>query len=302
MALVIAVTLSAAGAGVVVARRWAGATRLAEVGLSATLWVILPTVTFFNVARFHYTGEVGAGIAFAYVGLATALGLAYLLARRLDLHGPRRGAFLCACFVTNTGFLGLPFTAALLGFDDLPEAITYDVLVSAPSLLLVAFSIGAFYRHERHAEAAALRTFLSRNPALYAAVAGLLAPDALAPNWAVDASRALVVLMAPLGFFALGVFASGAPSRDFRFPPALTLPVALASAIKLAVPVGVLAACAWLIHGVPDAYLVQAAMPTGLNSLLLVSAYSLDRELIAGAIVYTTAVVLAWGAVAATLF
>ena len=107
MALVIAVTLSAAGAGVAVARRWGGATQLAEMGLSATLWVILPTVTFFNVARFHYTGEVGAGIAFAYLGLAVALGLAYLLARRLDLHGPRRGAFLCACFVTNTGFLGL---------------------------------------------------------------------------------------------------------------------------------------------------------------------------------------------------
>ena len=301
MAAVIAVTLSAAGAGVAVARRTASATRLAELGLSATLWVILPIVTFFNVARFDYTGEVGAGIAFAYAGLGAALGLAYLLARQLDLHGPLRGAFLCACFVSNTGFLGLPFTAALLGYDDLPAAITYDVLVSAPSLLLVGFSIGAFYRHERHAEAVGVRAFLSRNPALYAAVAGLLAPDALAPDWALDASRALVVLMAPIGFFALGVFASGAYERDFRFPPALTLPVALASAIKLIVPVSVLAACAALVHDVPDAYLVQAAMPTGLNSLLLVAAYSLDRRLLAGAIVYTTAVVLAWGAVAAAL-
>jgi malate permease and related proteins len=301
MAAVIAVTLTAAGAGVAVARRRQSATRLAELGLSATLWVILPIVTFFNIARFDYTGEVGAGIGFAYVGLGTAIGLAYLLARRLDLHGPQRGAFICAAFVSNTGFLGLPFTAALLGYDDLPAAITYDVLVSAPSLLLVAFSIGAYYRHERHAEAAGLRAFLSKNPALYAAVAGLLAPDALAPDWALDGSRVLVVLMAPIGFFALGVFASGAYERDFRFPPPLTQPVALASAIKLTVPVAVLAACAALIHSVPDAYFVQAAMPTGLNSLLLVAAYSLDRRLLAGAIVYTTAVVLAWGAVAAAL-
>ena len=53
-----------------------------------------------------------------------------------------------------------------------------------------------------------MRAFLTRNPALYALVAGLLAPDALAPSWAVDASNVLVVAMAPLGFFALGVYAT----------------------------------------------------------------------------------------------
>jgi hypothetical protein len=42
-------------------------------------------------------------------------------------------------------------------------------------------------------------------------------------------------------------------------------------------------------------------MSTGLNTLLLVSAYQLDREMISGAIVYTTAVVLSWGAVAASV-
>jgi hypothetical protein len=64
------------------------------------------------------------------------------------------------------------------------------------------------------------------------------------------------------------------------------------------VPVAVVAACAALIHDVPDAFLVQAAMPTGLNLLLLVAAYSLDRMIIAGAIVYSTAAVLVWGIVA----
>ena len=37
---------------------------------------------------------------------------------------------------------------------------------------------------------------------------GLLAPDTLAPSWAVDASNVLVVALAPLGFFALGVYAN----------------------------------------------------------------------------------------------
>ena len=69
--------------------------------------------------------------------------------------------------------------------------------------------------------------------------------------------------------------------------------------MKLTVPVAVVAACATLIHDVPDAFLVQAAMPTGLNSLLLVAAYSLDRAIISGAIVYSTAIVVVWGLVAA---
>jgi malate permease and related proteins len=299
---VVAVTLTAAGAGIVALRRWGPrATRAAELGLSANLWLILPIVTFFNAARFKYSAEVGVGIVFAYGGLAMSLALAYVLARRLGLEDHTRGAFLCASFVTNTGFLGLPFTAALLGYDDLPEAIAYDLAVSAPSLLVVAFAIGAYYRHEHHVAERGVRAFLTRNPALYAALAGLVVPDSLAPDVAVDASRALVVLMAPIGFFALGVFASQGDGERFRFPPRLTTPVLVVSILKLCVPVSVVAICAELVHPVPDAYLVQAAMPTGLNTLLLVSAYRLDREITAGAIVYTTAVVLVWGLIAAAV-
>jgi predicted permease len=302
MAVVVAIIVAAAGSGVIAARRWPATARAAELGLAANLWTILPLVTFFNFARFRFTPEVGAGIGFAYLGLAASLALAYLLARGpLALDGHTRGAFLCASFVSNTGFLGLPFTAALLGYDDLPEAITYDVLVSSPALLVVAFSIGAHYRRERHGAERGVLAFLTRNPALYAALAGLAAPDALAPGWAVDASRVLVVLMAPIGFFALGVFASQAALPKRSFPPRASAAVAAVSALKLCVPVAVVFACARLVHDVPDAYLVQAAMPTGINTLLLISAYSLDRALIAGAIVYTTSAVLGWGLVAAAV-
>jgi predicted permease len=104
--------------------------------------------------------------------------------------------------------------------------------------------------------------------------------------------------LAPLGFFALGVYAT---ANGTRFPPPLTMPIAVATLVKLTVPVAVVAACAALIHDVPDAFLVQAAMPTGLNSLLLVAAYSLDRAIISGAIVYSTLAVLAWGLVASAV-
>jgi predicted permease len=297
---VAAVILAGTGAGVAAARRRSDATAIADRMLWVSLWIILPPVTFFNFARFEPSAEVGAGLVFAYLGLSVALVVAWLLARgALRLEGHTRGAFMCAAFHANTGFLGLPFTAALLGRDALPEAITYDQLVSTPWLLVVAFSIGA--AHSPHDVESRLGAFLTRNPALFAMGLGLLAPDSLAPGWAVDASNVLVVGLAPLGFFALGVYATAGAGDGIRFPPSLTAPVVTAVAVKLTVPVGVVAGCAALIHDVPDAFLVQAAMPTGLNALLLVAAYSLDRAIIAGAIVYTTIAVMAWGLVASAV-
>src|SRR5262245_56725211 len=297
---VAAVIMAGSGAGALAVRRRADAKAIADATLWVSLWLILPVVTFFNFAHFEPAADIAWGIAFAYLGLATALGIAFLLARGpLGLFGHTRGAFMCAAFHANTGFLGLPFTATLLGTDALPEAITYDQLVSTPWLLVVAFAIGAAHRHERHAAEGGARAFLLRNPALYAMVAGLLAPDSLAPDWAVDASNVLVVSLAPLGFFALGVYARADADT---FPPPFTPPVAAAALVKLTVPVAVVAGCGALIHDVPDAFIVQAAMPTGLNSLLLVAAYSLDRAIIAGAIVYSTAVVLTWGLAASAFW
>jgi len=297
---VAAVIGAGTAAGVFAARRRTDATAIADRLLWVSLWVILPPVTFFNFARFDPSADVGAGLVFAYLGLATALAVAWLLARGpLRLEGHTRGAFMCAAFHANTGFLGLPFTAALLGRDALPEAITYDQLVSTPWLLVVAFSIGA--AHTEDARAGRMHAFLRRNPALFAMVLGLLAPDSLAPGWAVDASNVLVVALAPLGFFALGVYATATAGEGAHFPPALSNPVVAAALVKLTVPLAVVAGCAALIHDVPDAFLVQAAMPTGLNALLLVAAYSLDRAIITGAIVYTTLAVMAWGLVAAAV-
>ena len=297
MLAVAAVIVAATAAGVLAARRRPNATALADRMLWVSLWVILPPVVFFNFARFDPSADVGAGLVFAYLGLGAALVVAWLLARGpLHLEGHTRGAFICAAFHGNSGFLGLPFTVALLGRDALPAAITYDQLVSTPWLLLVAFSVGAAHTEE---EGRRLLTFLTRNPALYAMALGLLAPDALAPEWAVDASNVLVVVLAPLGFFALGVYASTSGGERERFPPQLTAPVVAAVLVKLTIPVAVVAGCAALIHDVPDAFIVQAAMPTGLNALLLVTAYSLDRAIIAGAIVYSTLAVMTWGLAAA---
>ena len=81
----------------------------------------------------------------------------------------------------------------------------YDVLVTGPSLLLGAFAVGAaFGTKAGEAPRDRVRAFFTRNPPLYAAIAGLLAPSALAPQVLVDASQALIVAILPIGFFAVG--------------------------------------------------------------------------------------------------
>jgi hypothetical protein len=46
---------------------------------------------------------------------------------------------------------------------------------------------------------------LTGNPPLFAVVAALVAPDALAPDALVDLAKAGVMALAPVGFFVLGV-------------------------------------------------------------------------------------------------
>ena len=112
---------------------------------------------------------------------------------------------ICTVISVNSGYLGYPLTLALLGHDDLSNAVLCDVLVTGPALLLGAFAVGAAFG-DRAGEGPRerVRAFFTRNPPLYAAIAGLLAPSALAPEFLVDASQALVIAILPIGFFAVG--------------------------------------------------------------------------------------------------
>jgi predicted permease len=80
-----------------------------------------------------------------------------------------------------------------------------------------------------------------------------------------------------------------------RFPPALTAPVAVAIALRLAVAPLLMIGFSALIDGVPDAYLLQAAMPAGVNSVVVAHAYGLDLKIAASAVAWTTMLVVLAG-------
>jgi Predicted permeases len=259
------------------------------------LYVLLPPVVFFNLAAASIDLSHGVGLVLAIVAVSTSSLLAWWVASRvLKLPRLQVGAVVCAVLSVNTGYLGYPMTVALLGRDQLSTAVLYDVLVTGPCLMLGAFAVGAaFGTKAGEGVGERVRAFFTRNPPLYAAIAGLLAPKALAPHLLVDLSQALVVAILPIGFFAVGAtLAEGAEHGELPMPPPLTRPVGLALASRLIIaPALLMLLAAPLIH-LPAAYRLLSAMPTGLNSMVVAHAYGLDIQVTAEAVTWSTGIVV----------
>ncbi|HSF01712.1 MAG TPA: transporter, partial [Solirubrobacterales bacterium] len=179
MAAIVSTIILATAAGAWAELRYGGRAAIAaRRALIFALYVVLPPTTFFNLARVQFDADIGLGIGLAYLALALAALIAWFVASRLlGLGRPAVGSVICCTLVANTGYLGYPLVAALLGFDRLSEAVIYNVLVSAPALLVGAFSVGAAFG-ERAGETPRERVvaFFVRNPPLYAAALALIAP------------------------------------------------------------------------------------------------------------------------------
>lgn len=295
LAIIAAILLSSA-AGIAAERRWPdragpGSRR----SLLFVLYVILPPTTFFNLAAIDFDANLGGGIVIGWIATTASAGAAWAIGTKLlRLPRPQVGALMACTFVANTGYLGYPLVAALLGLDKIGEAVAYDIGVSAPALLIGAFATGAAFG-TRAGTGARERTgsFFARNLPLYAAVAALFAPDALAPDLAVDISRIVVIALLPVGFFAVGAaLAEEADVGALRVPPPLTRSTVVVIGTKLLLLPALLYLIALPLIDLPGTYLLMAVMPSGLNSMIVAHAYGLDLATTAEAVTWTTAIVV----------
>jgi malate permease and related proteins len=205
--LTIAAIAVSGSAGVAAEQRWpARAVGWARRALVISLYTLIPFVIFFNLARVHLNADATSGLAIGWVAILSAAGLAWLSGDRLlRLRRPVTGSVITGTLIPNSGYLGYPLVASLLGFHALGQAVVYDVVVSVPCLLLLGFGVGAAFGTKAGVGfGERIVAFFTRNPALYAAMAGLLAPDTLAPDTLVDISRGAVIALLPIGFFAVG--------------------------------------------------------------------------------------------------
>ena len=296
MLLIIAAIALSTAAGIGAEHRWPE--RAVEGSRKSLLWIlylVLPPVTFFNLAHVDFDTDLVGGIALGIVATALAGTAAWAIGSRLlHLSPPVTGAMVSCTIVANTAYLGYPMAATLLGSDKVGEAVAYDIGVGAPALLLGAFAVGAAFgttagsgRRERTG------AFFARNLPLYAAIAALVAPESLAPDVLVDISRVVVVAILPVGFFAVGTaLAQEADDGEVSLPPPITQATVAVIGTKLVLLPGLLLLLAMPLIDLPDTYLLMAAMPCGLNSMIVSHAYGLDLATTAEAVTWTTALVV----------
>lgn len=296
MLWIVLTVIVATAVGVAVERRDnARAHALRQAILQAMLWVLVPFVAYVNIARAHLSLDATLSIAIAAASIVVAGTIMWRLARGpLALPDGATGAAIVCTIQANTAYFGLPLIAALFTHAQLSQAVVYDGLVSLPLFVIGSYSVGARLGHAREGGLREqLRTGLARNPVLWAVVLALLVPDAWAPEALVTPSHVAIYALLPLGFLVVGV-TLGDEAKDgmLRIPPPLTPPIAAVVLLRMAFAPLVLLVVGLTLIDVPPPFYVMAAMPTGINTVLVGHATGLDLRLTSSSIAWSTVVAL----------
>lgn len=298
MIAIVATVVLAVAAGIVLERR-IGSRAAARVrtGIVRTmLWALLPFVAYVSMARLHLTANVGIGIAVAIGALTATTALMWWLATGpLDLDRPAAGSLIVCALQVNTGFLGLPLCAALFSQAEFTQAVAYDVLVSMPAFVFGSFTVGALFGtrgRDKHLGRHVATTLLT-NPLLYAAIAGLLVPEAWAPEFLELPVRIAILATVPLGFVVVGItLADEAEDGTLRVPPPLTRAIAALIAVRMLVMPAIVLAFSLFVTRLPAAYPLLAAMPSGVNIVIVAHRTGLDLRTAAAGTTWTNAIAL----------
>jgi malonate transporter len=194
-----------------------------------------------------------------------------------------RTVFTLSAFWPNTGWLGMPVCAVLLGPSSLPAAALYASVASAPHNMLVGGSLAAAHTHRG---LAAMRAALLSNRLLLPVLIGLAwAASGIGTFGLGNPARWVAVFSAFPAFVALGLTLGSLnlrPDRD----------VGAALVLRLGLSPALLIGASLVIH-VPEAFLIQAGMATGLNALSMSAEHGLPQGHIARCVAWSTGLVLA---------
>jgi hypothetical protein len=198
-------------------------------------------------------------------------------------HDPaRRGAIMLTAAFGNTGFIGYPVTAALLGGAAVPLAVFSDVFGTVFALVIVGLPVAA--RLSGGGDRVSLLRELLTFPAVLALVAGLVARAVPVPESVSSGLDLLATIVAPLIMLSVGIMLRPR-SLVRRFADiALVVMLRLAVAPALALMGGDMFASGDVLR----VAVLQAGMPTMMLTLVVGERFGLDTDFIASAIFVTT--------------
>lgn len=246
------------------------------------VYVGLPAFIFRAVHGADLGPELWRVVAISWLTFAVMLGIAWVLARLRAKASPRRGAFLLAVTFGNTGFIGYPVTAALLGATAVPLAVFSDVFGTVFALVLVGIPIAARLGSGK-ARVNLVRELLTF-PAVVALVAGLAMRSVVLPNAVSSGLDMLATIVAPLIMLSVGL------ALKPRTLAKGAVDLALVAMLRLAVAplIAIVAGDAFLAGETMRVAALQAGMPTMMLTLAVGERFGLDTDFIASAIFTTT--------------
>jgi predicted permease len=225
-------------------------------------------------------------VAVAWLVFATVVALALAASRLLHLDQRRAGGFVLAASLGNTGYIGYPLTAALLGVAALPVAVFYDVFGTVFQLVLVGFPLARRFGGGPRLSAGRLARELATFPALVAAVLALALSAWTVPDPVSDWLGLLASMVAPMIMLSVGI--SLRPKAIAHGAAAL----AVLATLRLLVAPALAALFGTMLVSDPAtlrATVLEAGMPSMMLSLAVGERFGLDDDFIASAIFVTTA-------------
>lgn len=200
------------------------------------------------------------------------------------------GALLLASSFGNFTYLGLPVLTQTFGPWAQSVAIHFDLFASTPLLFTVGVLVASNFGSST--KKANIGIELIRVPALWAAIAGVLASSMQLPMpaWLDETLSVLGAAVVPLMLLSIGMALSWQAGWLKRIP--LILPMVAIQLILM--PLLVWGACIGV--GIPGNLIapavIEGAMPTMVLGLVICDRFKLDTSLYAEAVTVTTALSL----------
>jgi len=247
------------------------------------IYVGLPAFIFEAVHGAPLSGSLLRVVALSWLVFAVLLGAAFLAQRLMRLSRKQAGGLMLTAALGNTGYLGYPLAAALLGTAAVPVAVFSDVFGTVVALVLVGLPIAA--RFGEHSEGApnTIKELLSF-PAVIALVVALVLRGLQMPETVSVGLDLLARMVAPMIMLSVGL--SLRPKSVLR----VAGPLAVVVVLKLVVaPLLALGAGSGFVPAVPlRVAVLQAGMPSMMLAFVVGERYGLDTDFIAAAIFVTT--------------
>lgn len=259
------------------------------------VWVILPTVVFFSIARYPLVEILGFGNAFlvAFLGMGACFLLAYFISHCREYNKVDTVALVLNAAFMNVTHLGLSTVYAVLGPNSLGPASLYAMGIGIPNLIfgvVLASSISKI-RVSFWSLVETVVTF----PAAFALIVAMLFVGFGAPVPAQFLEFFDVHLTKPFFFLMLLVVGYQMQLvRPMRFGKMLFDMGIIRFVLSPLISLGIILALGLCIRSdlTPLPSLIQSAMPPAVFNLILANHYGLDVRFYSAAIFYGSLVSL----------